>query len=343
VDVHRRVIQKVDRWQRRHRIPAQAYGVIKKFSDDNAKLLVVSLGWYGFLAIFPLLLAVVTILGFVGQQSLGNTIVSTLHKFPVVGVDFNPAGSSRLHGSVFGLVVGLVGLVYGAQGVTQTAQQAMASVWDIPHVDRAGFLPRLWRSLSGLFIIGVTFVINAFGTTYATGVSDSMLVRIPVIALLLLLNIGLYYIGFVVLTPKNINRRSLFPGSVAGAVGFTLLITVGTGLITHQLKNASNTYGTFGTVIGLVGFLLLLANLSIYAAELNPVLARRLYPRALPTGQPTEADRRVDAALVHEARRRHDEAIGFEYDRSGEPTAASGTNADTTGSQPDPAAPARNR
>src|SRR5262249_48115383 len=139
---------------------------------------------------------------------------------------------------------------------------------------------------AGLFVIGVTVLINAFGSTYATGTNRSMLVRIPVIAALLLINIGLYYWAFIVLTPKGIGRRSLFPGSIAGAVAFTLLITVGTGLITHQLKNASDTYGTFGTVIGLVGFLLVLAKLTLYAAELNPVLARRLYPRALSGGEP---------------------------------------------------------
>jgi uncharacterized BrkB/YihY/UPF0761 family membrane protein len=319
VSVFRKFIHVVDGWQRRHRIPSQVYGVIKKFGDDKANLLVVSLGWYGFLAIFPLLLAVVTIFGFVGAQSLGSTVVSTLHKFPVVGVDFNPASSTHLHGSVFGLVIGLLGLIYGAQGVTQTAQEAMAEVWDVPEVERSGFVPRLVRSLSGLFIIGVTFLINAFGSTYATGSGNSMIVRILVIALLLFINVGLYYWGFVVLTPKIVARRSLFPGSVLGAVGFTLLITVGTSLINHQLKSASGTYGTFGTVIGLVAFLLLLAKLTMYGAELNPVLARRLYPRALPGGEPTEADRRVHAALAEQSRRRPDEAVEFRYNPDGQP------------------------
>lgn len=315
MNAFRKLMHGLDRWQRRHRVPAQAYGVIKKFGDDKANLIVVSLGWYGFLAIFPLLLAVVTIFGFVGEHSLGTSIVSTLHRFPVVGADFNPANTNRFHGSVFGLVVGLLGLVYGAQGVTQTAQHGMAEVWDVPPVERTGFGPRLVRSVSGLLIIGVTFLINAFGTTYATGANESMIITILVIAGLLLINIGLYYWGFVVLTPKVIERRSLLPGSVAGAIGFTLLITVGTGLINHQLKNASNTYGTFGTVIGLVGFLLLLAKLSMYAAELNPVRARHLYPRALPMGEPTEADRRAEEALAAAARRRPDEAIEVRIDR----------------------------
>jgi hypothetical protein len=45
--------------------------------------------------------------------------------------------------------------------------------------------------------------------------------------------------------------RGLLPGAVLGAVAFTALITVGTGLMTHQLKNASATYGAFGYVIGM--------------------------------------------------------------------------------------------
>ena len=136
----KRPLGHVDRWQQRNRVAGAAYGVVKKFGDDNANLLVVSLAWYGFTAIFPLLLVVVTVLGFVGEKSLGSTLVSTLHQFPVIGDSFNPGSASRFHGSTLGLVVGLVGLLYGAQGVTQNAQLAMASVWDVP-ATRAHRLP----------------------------------------------------------------------------------------------------------------------------------------------------------------------------------------------------------
>ncbi|HEX4432443.1 MAG TPA: YhjD/YihY/BrkB family envelope integrity protein [Frankiaceae bacterium] len=313
MDQIRRLVAALDRWQRRHRTPGVAYGVVKKFSDDNANLLVVSLAWYGFTAIFPLLLAVVTLLGFVGQKSLGSTVVSTLHKFPVVGDSFNPASGQQLHGSTVGLIIGLVGLIYGAQGVTQTAQQAMATVWDVPQFARTGFLPRLGRSLAGLFTIGGTFLINAPIATYVTRAGESYVIRIPVLVALLLVNSSLYWLSFKILTPRTVAGKALVPGAILGGVVFTALITVGTGLVTHQLKNASNTYGTFGSVIGIVAFLLLLAKLSIYAAELNPVLQRRLYPRALPMGEATEADKRVQSALVHEQRRTEDETIGVGF------------------------------
>jgi len=284
----------VDSWQRRTPWAGAAYGVVKKFGDDNANLVVVAMAWYGFTSIFPLLLVVVTLLGFIGQQSIGDGLLRTLHEFPVVGSSFNPESRTALHGSVIGLVIGLAGLLYGAQGVTQAVQQAMATAWNIPQAERAGFLPRLGRSLAGLVTIGAAFVINAFVTGYLTGGTGSYAIRIPVLAGLLVINTGLYLATFTLLTAKTIGPRGLLPGAAAGAAGFTALITAGTGLVTHQLKNASATYGTVGTVIGIVAFLLLLAKISMYAAELNPVLARELYPRALPLAAGlTDADRRV--------------------------------------------------
>ena len=314
VEPLRKVIGAVDAWQRRSRWAGVPYAVVKKFGDDNANLVVVALAWYGFTAIFPLLLVVVTIFGLIGQASIGDGVLRTLHEFPVIGSDFNPADKTSLHGSTLGLVIGLIGLVYGAQGVTQTAQLAMATVWNIPQIQRTGFLPRLGRSLAGLITIGVAFFVNAFVTTYATGGTSNYAIRIPVLAGLLLLNCALYFATFTLLTAKVVGPRGHLPGAILGGVAFTALITVGTGLVTHQLKNTSATYGAFGTVIGIVAFLLLLAKLSLYAAELNPVLARKLYPRALPmSDDPTEADREVLTYIVRSEQRRKDQVITVGY------------------------------
>jgi uncharacterized BrkB/YihY/UPF0761 family membrane protein len=309
-----KVMGAVDGFQRRVRWAGVPYAVQKKFGDDNANLVVVALAWYGFTAIFPLLLVVVTLFGYIGEQSIGTGLVKTLHEFPVVGSSFNPASSTSLHGSTIGLVIGLIGLLYGAQGVTQTAQLAMATVWNIPQDQRTGFLPRLGRSLAGLITVGGTFLINAFVTGYVSGGTSNYAIRIPVIAGLLAINVALYFATFTLLTAKAIGPRGLLPGAILGGVAFTALITVGTGLLTHQLKHASATYGAFGAVIGIVAFLLLLAKVSLYAAELNPVLSRNLYPRALPLGgEPTEADLRVLSQLVHQEKRRDDQAIGVGF------------------------------
>jgi uncharacterized BrkB/YihY/UPF0761 family membrane protein len=294
MNAFKRLVAPVDRWQQRNRVAGPGWGVIRKFGDDQANTLVVSLAWYGFTAIYPLLLVVVTVFGFVGAASLGHGIVTTLHQFPVIGAQFNPGqGGSNLHGSVLGLIIGLVGLVYGAQGVTQTAQQAMAQVWNVPHFRLPSFLPRLARSLTGLAIIGGAFLLTAFVGSIAGGHGQSYAIRVPLLVGMLLCNIGLYFAAFWVLTPKVMQARQLLPGAVLGAAGFTLLTTVGTALVQHQLRHSTETYGALASVIGVVAYLLLLGKLSLYAAELNPVLARRLWPRALPTGPPTAVDNQV--------------------------------------------------
>jgi uncharacterized BrkB/YihY/UPF0761 family membrane protein len=292
----------VDSWQRRHRLAAVPYAVIKKFGNDNANLYVVALGWYGFTAIYPLLLIVVTIFGFIGAASLGHGLVHTLQQFPIIGSEFPSDQHSTLHGSVFGLLIGVAGLLYGAQGVTQTAQQAYEQVWNVVPTKRPGFFPRLARSLAGLLVIGVAFFLNSFVGSVAVSAGHSLIFRIAPIAVLLLVNILLYLAAFVILTPTVSGVHSFLPGAVIGGVGFTFLTTVGTGLVEHQLKHANATYGAFASVIGVVTYLLLLAKLSVFAAELNPVVARHLWPRSLVATNPTDADEQVATDLANQGR-----------------------------------------
>ena len=332
------LLGRLDGWQQRHRSVAVAWAVQRKYSNDNASLLVVALGWYGFTAIYPLLLAVTTVLGFVGVRSLGTRVVSALHHFPVIGSQFSVArGAHDLHGSLVGLVIGLVGLVYGAQGVTQSAQSAMNRVWNVPDVDRPNFLPRLGRSLAALAAIGFAFLANALAGGLATSGGPALWLRAVIVAGQLVVNVGLYLLVFrLLLAPKaEVGTRRLLPGAVLGGIAFSVLITVGTGLVTHELRNESATYGAFASVIGVVTFLLLLAKLSIYAAELNPVLDRRLYPRALPGGHPLDADRRAAAARAAEARQRADEKVLIDFGAAAGQADHAGGQADHAGGKAD--------
>lgn len=110
---------------------------------------------------------------------------------------------------------------------------------------------------------------------------------------------------------------------------FTALITAGTGLLQNVVSDKSNTYGAFGTVIGIVAFLGILAKVSIYAAELNPVLERRLYPRQFLVGDPTAADEQVLHDIAHQERQREDQRIGVGFGNAAPDEAA------TDAQQPD--------
>jgi uncharacterized BrkB/YihY/UPF0761 family membrane protein len=278
-----RLVRTLDAWQQRNPVLGPAVGSIRKLRDDDGNALAVALAWYGFVAISPLLLLVVTILGFVGADSLGDKVVSTLQQFPVIGSGFTSGeGATNLHGSGLGLAIGIVGLLYGAMGVTRSGQRMMARVWDVPFEQRGSFAVRLERGFAALVVIGVAFLVTAFASGMVTAHGRDLLVRIALFVPLIAINVGFYLTSFFVLTPDDTTEwRALLPGSVLAGVGFTLLTTLGTGLVQHQLRDTSDTYGAFASVIGIVTYLLLLATLTVFAAELNVVLNRRLWPRSL--------------------------------------------------------------
>jgi uncharacterized BrkB/YihY/UPF0761 family membrane protein len=314
----------IDRFQRERTVLGVTYATLKKFSDDRTNQYVIAMGWYGFIAIYPAILAAVTILGLIGAESLGKSLVTTLHSFPVIGSEFNPEReSSSLHGSPVALVVGLLGLIYGAQGATLSAQGAMAQVWNLPALELPRLPVRLLRSLLGLITIAACFVANAPLAALATGSSAAPWAEALLIVAMIVINGVFYWIAFVVLTPGRARPRQLVPGAVLGSAAFTLLITLAVGLIQHQLRHSTETYGQFGVVIGLVGFLFLLAKLSLYGAELNSVLAGHLWPRALAGGDPTSADDQVLRDIAQQALRRKDQRIRVTFgDGSRDPSEA---------------------
>lgn len=331
VPLVRRALQRIDGVQRRVALLGVGYAVVRKFADDDANLLAVALAWYGFTAIYPLLLIVVTVLGYIGVSSLGDTLVHTLHQFPVIGTDFNPgSGGSNLHGSPVAAAVGIVGLLYGAQGVTQTAEHAMARVWNVPRTELPGFLPRLLRSLAGLAVIALAFFVNAMVGGLAT-VQSNVTVRLLLIVGLGLLNVALFFVGFWALTPTVERQRDLVPGPSSP-------VSRSRSSLRSAQASSSTSCGTPATptvpsprssVSSRISFCSPPSRL--YAAELNPVLARRLWPRAI-AGSPTPADAELphDRAVGSAASRRCfvlDRCAFAAYDASGDRRATEAASA----------------
>src|SRR6201995_246447 len=117
-----RVIRAVDRYQQRQRWLGLIYGVIKKFGDDNAGVLVSNLAYAAFVAVFPLLLVLVTVLGLVLGSDPGArdaVLHSTLKEFPVIGTQRGQNIHALNQRSTVGFVIGLVGLVWGSTGLAQ--------------------------------------------------------------------------------------------------------------------------------------------------------------------------------------------------------------------------------
>lgn len=304
----------VDNWQQRHRATAFAFAVFKKFGDDRGSMLVVTLAYYGFMSLFPMLLVVTTILGFVGNQRLDQSVIgSTLKQFPVYGEQIGRNVPHPLHGSVPGLVLGLLGLFYGSLGVAQAAQHAMAQIWNVPGVVRPGFVPRMARALMLFVTLGLALAAGAGLSAVVTAAGRGAVFRLLAVLVELAFNIGVTVVAFRVLTPRQIAWRDLLVGAGVAGVAYTVLLTVGTALVQHQLRHAQAVYGQYGFVLGLIGFLGLVATLTLYAAELNVVRRRRLWPRSIVQPPLTVADRKVLADIARQEERRPEEDVAVSF------------------------------
>jgi YihY family inner membrane protein len=315
------LVDRLDQWQQRHRASAFVVGVVKKYGDDRGGQLAALITYYGFLALFPLLLVFVTVLGYVAHDdpSLRHDLLDTaLADFPVVGDELR-RNVGALGGNGLALVVGLLVLIWGSLGVAQVAQHAMAQVWSVPGARRPGFGPRLLRSLLVLVVLGLAVAGTAVLTTLATLVPAGVALPVVSTALVVALNVALYWLAFRVLTPGEVATRDLLPGAVLGGVAWTALQALGTWLVARQLRHASELYGTFGVVLGLLFFLYLAAQITVYAAEVNVVLARHLSPRSLAPPPLTDADEAVLASVAETEQRRPEEAVAVTFERGQRP------------------------
>jgi uncharacterized BrkB/YihY/UPF0761 family membrane protein len=126
-------------------------------------------------------------------------------------------------------------------------------------------------------------------------------------------------LAFRVLTPGRIPTRQLVTGAIVGGVAWQALLAAGGYLVGHNLKHASEVYGFFAVVLGLLSWLYLGAQLTLYAVEVNVVRARRLWPRSLLQPPLTQPDQRVLVDLAKQEERRPEQAVEVTFTPEPEP------------------------
>jgi len=312
VNALERTFRRVDAAQQRHTVPALLFGVVKKYGDDNAGSLSVQLTYTMFVTVFPLLLLLVTTLNLVLGAHPGleqRVLHSAFGQFPIIGTQLSHNVHAVHRSSVVGLVAGVVGLVYGTTGLAQAGLFTMAQIWNIPGAVRPAYVARLARSLLFLAVLFVGLVVTTALTGFGTFGRHDLWFGLVGEALAVLVNVAVYLTAFRVLTPRQIETRWLVPGAVLGGVGWTVLQAVGGYVVGHDLKGASALYGLFGLVLGLVAWIALGVQLTVYSAEANTVLHHRLWPRGMVQPPLTEADQRSIALQATKNRRRPEQQV----------------------------------
>ena len=312
-----RLLRRVDKQHQQRAWVAFPYAVMKKFGDDQAGNLAALIAYYGFLSLFPLMLVLVTLLGMLlrNNPELQDTIrTSALATFPVIGEEISKNVHS-LRGSGLALGIGLALALWAGLGVMKVLQTAMNAVWNVPYRDRPSFWLSLLRAMLLLLVLGVITVASAAAGSVGAG-SDSWLLGIAGIAISVLLNLVLFLLAFRILTTEDVTWGDVFPGAMVAALSWTVLQALGGYIVSHQLQGASDTYGTFATVIGLLAWIYLGAQMTLFAAEVNVVKKRRLWPRAIAQPPLTEADERALRSYVEQEERRPEEHVSVRIEQT---------------------------
>ena len=310
-----RVLRRADSVQQRFAPTAFLFGVVKKFGDDNGGVLVANLAYAAFISIFPLLLILVTVLVNIAASdpSLRVEVISAAtRQFPLIGSELASNIHALRRSTSVSLIVGLVILLWGVTRLAQAGLFAMEQVWNLPGPARPGYGPRLGRSVVFLSVLALGLVISTLLAGLVTYGHHAVAFRMLAQLLAALANVGLYFLAFRVLTPKGVRSRQLIPGAIAGGAFWTLLQALGAYLVHHYL-GTNSVYGIFATVLGLVAWIYFSVEGTVYAAEINVVLARHLWPRALIQPPLTEADRASMALQALQNQRREEQQVQVSF------------------------------
>lgn len=319
-------IPRIDAFQRRHRVIGVPLAVIYKYFDDQGPYLAAIVTYYAFVAIFPLLLLSTSILGFVlqGNEDLRDKLLdSALSQFPIIGDQLGrPEG---LQGSTGAIIVGAVTATYGAMGLGQAIQNAANIAWSVPRNSRANpFLLRfrsiLFLSISGIGILALAVTTSLLSNPDVLGTDLGPVIERVVQLASFLLTVMIFAAIFRLVSLGRAKLRSVLPGAFVTGLLWQLLQSGGNTYVREVIGKADNQVNqTFALVLGLLAFIYVASIMVVLGLEVNVVLRRHLYPRALLTPFTdnvvlTAADQKAYAAYAKSQRHKGFQSVEVTFE-----------------------------
>jgi membrane protein len=309
------LVRLLDRWQLRLRPAGYVLAVWRKFCDDQAGNLASLLAYYAFLALFPLLLVLVTALGIVlhdDPPAQQRVLHSALVDFPIIG-DQLRTNVQSLNRTGAGLLVGLIGTALGARGLTMAVQNAFNTAWAVPFTRRPSFAGRNLRSFGLLAVIGTAIIVTGTlsGVASVAGHRGAA-VTVGAIAASAAVNAAFFVLGFRLATARDVPVRRFVRAACTAGLVWQALLTAGSYLIAHELRHAEQVYGLFGLVLGVLAWLHVQAQLTLLVLEADVVRAKGLWPRALEPGRMEPGDRLAFVSYAQAQQRRKELTITVE-------------------------------
>lgn len=262
---------------------------LNEFGKDQCTDLAAALTYYAVLAIFPGILALLSLLGLFGQaQSTTNQVLEIIGQFAprdtleTIRPTIEGLASNQAAGLTF--VIGLAGAIWSASGYVNAFSRAMNRVYEVE--EGRGFIKLRPQMLLVTIVVLVLIVImglmlvlsgpvaEAVGNTIGLGGTALLIWNIakwPVVVLFAVLMIAVLYYG-----SPNIKQPKFRWMSLGGLIAL-IVLAITTAAFSLYVANFGSYDKTYGAIAGVIVLLLWiwLANLSLlFGVEFDAEMER---------------------------------------------------------------------
>ena len=261
---------------------------VKEFQRDNLTDWAAALTYYGILAIFPALIALVSVLGLIGDsatdpliENLGQVAPGPAQEIFTSAIE-NLQNSKGSAGILF--IVGLAGAIWAASGYVAAFMRASNDIWDVEEGRP------IWKTLPTR--VGVTLVllvllaVTAIGVTLTgglakevgslIGLSDTAVDVWNIAKWPVLLFVVSFMFAFLYWAAPNVKHpkfKWVTPGGVL-AVVIWIIASLAFAFYVSNFGSYNKTYGALGGVVTFLVWLWISNIAVLLGAELNAELER---------------------------------------------------------------------
>jgi membrane protein len=307
-------------------LPARSWGAaikrtVSEFREDDLTDLAAALTYYGVLAIFPAIIALVSILGLVGHsatqpliENLGSVAPGPARTIFTSAIE-NLQRSRGTAGIVF--VAGLVAALWSASGYVSAFMRASNTIYDVEEGRP------IWKTVPVRLAVTLVLVLLLAASAVAVvltgglakqvgdliGVGSSAvaiwdIVKWPVLLLVVSLMFAILY--WAAPNVKHPGFRWISPGGVVAVI----LWVIASGLFALYVASFSSYNKTYGALAAVIVFLvwLWISNIAVLlGAEFNAELERG---RSIAAGHPADREPFLQPRDIAKQKDEHDAPRG---------------------------------
>jgi membrane protein len=281
------------------------FGVLKRtvreFSEDNLTDWAAALTYYGVLAIFPALIALISMLGLIGDSATQPLIdnLDTVAQGPAKEIFTSAIENLQKSQGAAGVlfIVGLAGALWSASGYVAAFMRASNAIYDIEEGRP------IWKTVPvrvGLtLVLMVLLAVSAIAVAITGGLAKQVgnvigvgdtavtawdIAKWPVLLLVISFMFSILY--FAAPNVKQPGFRWITPGGLL-AVLIWIVASAAFAFYVASFSSYNKTYGTLGGIIAFLVWLWISNIAVLLGAEFNAELERG---RRIEAGQPADEE-----------------------------------------------------